>query len=144
MFAKYLLLVLWIITLVQGDDDQHDDTGCYPIVCDSDGCYVDYIVTETKVETYTPPPLTLRNLGYCSATTITTCYNCGSDEVIVTENVTSTIMTTLPDSTEFTTVVDTSTTQSTLTSCGHICTKSSGNPNSEDTLSSIGSSQSEV
>ena len=62
--------------------------------------------------------------------------------MIVTENVTSTIMTTLPDSTEFTTVVDTSTTQSTLTSCGHICTKSSGNPNSEDTLSSIGSSQS--
>ena len=59
MFAKYLLLVLWIITLVQGDDDQYcDDTGCYPIVCDSDGCYVDYIVTETKVETYTPPPLT--------------------------------------------------------------------------------------
>ena len=54
MFANYLLLVLWIVTLVQGDDDQYcDDTGCYPIVCDSDGCYVDYVVTKTELATYT-------------------------------------------------------------------------------------------
>ena len=55
MFANYLLLVLWIITLVQGDDDQYcDDTGCYPIICDSDGCYVDKFVTETQTKTFTP------------------------------------------------------------------------------------------
>ena len=76
MFANYLLLVLWIVTLVQGDDDQYcDDTGCYPIVCDSDGCYVDYVVTKTELATYTPVVTESVVITIDEVVTYTTCFN---------------------------------------------------------------------
>ncbi|KAF6072497.1 Filamentous growth regulator 23 domain protein [Candida albicans] len=124
MFAKYLLLVLWIITLVQGDDDQHcDDTGCYPIVCDSDGCYANIPVVETVVETYSPSHVTSNTWITEPTKTITTCIHCENNDDVVTIEITSTSLSTIPTLVQSTTVTFTETSATTQTSCSDTCTK---------------------